>query len=94
MERVPARRNAVWLFFAGWLPAMAVVMLVAARLLRAPLLFYLAAAVYVGLLLIVSVRFTSWRCPRCRKWFHSTWWYYNSFARKCVHCGLKKYADE
>jgi hypothetical protein len=23
-----------------------------------------------------------------------TWWYHNSFARRCIHCGLPKWADE
>jgi predicted RNA-binding Zn-ribbon protein involved in translation (DUF1610 family) len=32
-------------------------------------------------------------CPRCGKWFFAKWWYRNSFARRCVHCGLPKWAD-
>jgi ketosteroid isomerase-like protein len=41
---------------------------------------------------------TGWRaalfpCPRCHKWFFATWWYRNPFARKCVHCGLPKWAN-
>jgi hypothetical protein len=32
-------------------------------------------------------------CPRCGKWFFAKWWYHNNFARKCVHCGLPKWAD-
>src|SRR5581483_4668326 len=32
-------------------------------------------------------------CPRCGKPFFEKWWYYNSAARRCVHCGLPKYAD-
>jgi len=31
-------------------------------------------------------------CPRCGKPFHSTFWYYNRFARRCVHCRLPKWA--
>lgn len=31
-------------------------------------------------------------CPRCHKWFFATW-YRNPFARKCVHCGLPKWAN-
>jgi len=34
------------------------------------------------------------RCPQCGKFFAITWWYNLSiFARKCVHCGLKKFSD-
>jgi hypothetical protein len=32
-------------------------------------------------------------CPRCGKPFFHTWWYHNGFARRCVHCGLPKWAD-
>ena len=32
-------------------------------------------------------------CPRCGKWFFAKWWCHNNFARRCVHCGLPKYAD-
>jgi hypothetical protein len=34
------------------------------------------------------------RCPRCGRLFAITWWYSVSiFARKCVHCGLRKFSD-
>jgi len=38
----------------------------------------------------LAVRFP---CPRCGKWFFAKWWYHNSWARRCVHCGLPKWAD-
>ena len=35
------------------------------------------------------------RCPRCGKLFAINWWYNLSiFARKCVHCGLRKFTQE
>jgi hypothetical protein len=44
-------------------------------------------------LLITWIRLSQWRCPRCGKWFTAKWWYNKGFfARKCVHCGLPKYA--
>jgi len=33
-------------------------------------------------------------CPRCEKPFFYTWWFYNGFAKKCVHCGLAKWASD
>ena len=33
-------------------------------------------------------------CPRCDKPFHSTSWGHNAFARRCLHCGLPKWAPE
>jgi hypothetical protein len=34
-----------------------------------------------------------WRCPRCAKPFFYTWWATNSFARRCMHCGLNKWEE-
>jgi hypothetical protein len=33
-----------------------------------------------------------WRCPRCARPFFSTTWFRNGFARRCLHCGLPKWA--
>jgi hypothetical protein len=35
-------------------------------------------------------------CPRCGKQFSNKWWYHKgmAFARRCVHCGLRKYAND
>jgi len=52
--------------------------------------FALACTVWV---LVLWIRLSQWRCPRCGKWFTAKWWYNKGFfARKCVHCGLPKYA--
>jgi len=54
--------------------------------------FVLAVAWMAGWV-VTGVRLNTWRCPRCGKWFAATWWYSKGFfARKCVHCGLAKYA--
>lgn len=44
-------------------------------------------------LLYANWRANNFRCPRCNQYFFRTLWYYNGFARKCVHCGLPKWAD-
>ncbi len=35
-----------------------------------------------------------WKCPRCAKPFLTAAVFPNVFARKCVHCGLPKWAPE
>jgi hypothetical protein len=35
---------------------------------------------------------TTMACPRCSKSFFFTWWWSNPLARRCVHCGLPKWA--
>lgn len=39
--------------------------------------------------LIAGFSYAFWKCPRCEKLFHMSW-YSNMFARKCLHCGLRK----
>jgi Zn ribbon nucleic-acid-binding protein len=49
---------------------------------------------YAALFFITQLRFTFFLCPRCHKWFSRTWRFDKGiFARKCVHCGLKKFSD-
>jgi len=55
-------------------------------------------AVLLIKLLSVSGEYIDWSCPRCGKPFHAAlragfirW--RNSFARRCVHCGLPKWVD-
>lgn len=43
-------------------------------------------------LVVTGNRAANFRCPRCGKHFFKTFWYYNSFARRCVHCGLRKWS--
>ena len=48
----------------------------------------------IGGLLVSWIQLNYMRCPRCGKRFCATWWYnLGPFARKCVHCGLRKFAD-
>ena len=52
------------------------------------------AGLWMLFLIVIGLRLSSWRCPRCAQCFSGTWWYNKGFlARKCVHCGLPKYAD-
>jgi hypothetical protein len=44
--------------------------------------------------LVAGARYNTFPCPRCGEWFFSTWWYHNSFARRCVHCKLPLYSTK
>ena len=41
-----------------------------------------------------SIRAGAFRCPRCRERFFLDGNYRNSFTRKCLRCGLPKWADQ
>lgn len=58
---------------------------------EAPL--YVVSGVWMVVLLVVCHRMKQFRCPRCGKPFFQARWYHNDVARRCVHCGLKKWSD-
>jgi hypothetical protein len=41
---------------------------------------------------LFGVRLTLWKCPRCVEPFFYAGLLRNPFARKCMHCGLPKWA--
>jgi hypothetical protein len=81
---------AVWL---GLTPALLAIYYVALRPLsqlftiKEDYLVLPVAGVWMIAFMIASIRVQLFRCPRCQQWFFAKW-YYNPFARKCVHCGL------
>ena len=42
-----------------------------------------------------SAQLSFWQCPRCGENFGNKWWYRKTalIARRCVHCGLAKFAN-
>jgi hypothetical protein len=61
--------------------------------LRYDLAFLFAIALsMLGNILIAHLKCMFWPCPRCGRPFHTTWCYGSWFARRCIHCGLPKWA--
>src|SRR5262252_8677343 len=60
----------------------------------APLLLgFVVALTWMGAFVVTGIRLPFWPCPRCGERFSTKGVYNKSFlARKCVHCGLPKYA--
>ena len=57
------------------------------------LVFCVLAPMWMIGFVVTSFRCQFFRCPRCHQRFFGTWWYHNSFARRCVHCGLPKWTE-
>ncbi len=87
------RRNLALFAFLGYVPFVFVFAVVTERLFHSTPPGFAVALGWMIFLAVASIRCQSFRCPRCRKWFFAKWWYHNSFARRCVHCGLPKYAS-
>ena len=63
-------------------------------------LFHLRAPLPVLLLMpwfcfavVALARAGSFQCPRCHHAFFYTWYLSNPLARRCLHCGLPKWAE-
>jgi hypothetical protein len=51
------------------------------------------AGLWMAFFFVIQGRLSAWRCPRCVGRFSVGWLYDNGIlARKCVQCGLPKYA--
>jgi hypothetical protein len=62
-----------------------------------------SVAFWMILFVFVEVRLICWRCPRCRQWYFVSMkqgppslilkaWYEVILIKRCVQCGLPKYA--
>ena len=90
---------AFWIVFVGYLPALAFVARVLGWAGEGNAIF-LAAFVWMIGFALVGYQTGNFRCPRCgelffRKFDDRPWrgaWQHNPFARRCMHCGLPKWA--
>ena len=87
-------RNTFFLVFLTYIPVCGTVGFISEKLFHTSTPVFVVAFLWMALFLITGVRLQLWRCPRCGEWFCGTWWYNKGFlARRCVHCGLRKYED-
>lgn len=86
------RRNTVLMVVVGYMPVMFGIGLLSQQLFSTFAPAFAAAFAGMAFLVIAFNMLLRFPCPRCGKWFFATWWYHNNFARRCVHCGLPKYA--
>jgi hypothetical protein len=88
-------RRDFWLVWIGGFLVVGVTAAASERLFDSVVAVQIAAGVWMLMFAIVGIRFQTFRCPRCGRWFAAKWWYNKSFlARKCVHCGLPKLSDD
>ena len=95
--------RAFWLAFLAYLPALAL----ADRVVRrargdaANTTTLCFAVLWMIAFAVAGYQKSNFSCPRCREMFFRSWddrpwrktWRSNPFARRCLHCGLPKWAD-
>jgi hypothetical protein len=85
------------LLLAGlWIvPGVLISYLLAACGMNADVAFLFAVGLPLfGVITAAHLKRMFWACPRCGRPFHLGWFYGNPFARRCVHCGLPKWAPK
>jgi hypothetical protein len=87
------RRNLILFAFLGYVPAVGLIAALTIWAFKSTTPAFVAAFGWMVFYAVAGIRFQQFKCPRCGKLFFAKWWYHNSFARRCVHCGLPKYAD-
>jgi hypothetical protein len=83
----------LWVVPLGGAAALVVVIQISVSITRRPadwlrpfgFLWFIGSAVVV-------IRRSLFRCPRCRKPFYRRRFWKNDFARRCMNCGLPKWA--
>ena len=94
--------RAFWLVFVLYLPGVGFVSRALGLTRGDGTGVFIAAGVWMLAFAIIGYRKSNFRCPRCgelffrrfddRPWRRS--WLYHPFARRCLHCGLRKWAAE
>jgi hypothetical protein len=92
------RRFVFWVVFLSYMPGvMAFFLGVGLPLasmtgIKPDYFFFAIAGTWMLAFVVTNLRAVSFPCPRCGQHFFRTWWYSNPLARRCVHCGLPKWA--
>ena len=87
------RTRLAWLLFIGFIPLLALVALVTrADHGGGDFIFSITALIWFIVWTITSLRLGRFQCPRCKRDYFHKWPVQNGFARRCLHCGLRKWA--
>lgn len=81
-----------WAAFLGYLPGVPLLGTVISGLVGHGL--YLPTAIaWMIAISIAGYRSGMLRCPRCGQRYYVRTFFHNGFARRCLHCGLPKWAS-
>ena len=91
---------AFWLVFVAYLPALALLHRALGPMPESGSVIFVAALAWMIAFAVIGYRKGNFACPRCgelffRKFDARPWradWRHNPFARRCMHCGLPKWA--
>src|SRR6516225_5111410 len=85
------RQRLVWAIALTYIPGVLVLGVPVSKLFNSEAPMIVVAFAWMIAFAGTGVYYSSWKCPRCGKPFFKSW-YYNSFARRCLHCKLPKWS--
>ena len=93
-EQLRRRQYWFWGTFLTYLPAGALTAVMARRFTDSEVPLCVTAGIWMVAFLTTGLRLNRARCPRCQRPFFSRGFFGHSnvFARRCLNCGLGKYA--
>jgi uncharacterized membrane protein len=90
-------RTRIRLFWFVWLSGVPLLAIIIAALERifpktADLAGVGLAIAWMVAFFVAGIYRQAFKCPRCGKRYFSRWLYHNPYARKCLHCGLRRWS--
>ncbi len=87
------RRRRLWYYviWLGGIPVIFILNYLLTKITHSEVPFAVMAVSWMLGFLVLGLRISYFKCPRCNETFFKTFFYHNPFARRCVHCQLPKY---
>src|SRR5262245_34531041 len=85
LQEIRRRRRLAWIIFLAYIPVVALVY----RVVPSERAALGAAIAWTLPFLVVTLRVSLARCPRCRKLFHLKRGATNPWSPRCLNCGLE-----
>ena len=79
-RELKSRRKLALFAFIGYVPITLAFALLTHNLFRNDKPVFAFAIAWMVFAVVAAARCNTFPCPRCGKWFFSTWWYHNGFA--------------
>jgi len=85
------RRRIFWIAYIVFLPGIFVIMDAPAA--TSGRVFFWTGGAWCVSVVAANAYLSAFRCPRCTKRYFFRPWFYNHYARKCIHCGLRRWSS-
>jgi len=78
-QRYKELKNLFWIIWLGYVPAVGVFSVLVLRVFGTFVPAFVFAGMWMLMFLVVGIRLSARRCPKCEKPFSKKWWYDKGF---------------